>query len=59
MNTYGRLRTKYGGTLEDCKVPETIKAYSVGFEFVSKIEKLPKELFNRFSMIYIPERCVK
>ena len=58
MKTYktlGRLRAKFGSKLIDVKVPVNLKRYDrgLGFEFVSKIENLPKELFDRFSMIYV------
>ena len=52
--TIGRLRTKYGGTLQDLNI--IINTDLTGWHFISKVKDvIAKEIYNRYSMIYINE----
>jgi hypothetical protein len=56
MKTMARLRTKFGGRIEDVLLP--VFSVPIGFngwQFISAFKgKIPKELIDRYSMIYVP-----
>ena len=54
IKTMGRLRKKYGGTIENLEIPLNYISGQCGWEFISKIGNLPKSIKERFSMIDIP-----
>jgi len=48
----GRLRSKFGGTLEDFEVSEEVASNIPGnWTFISKIPNMPKEIIDRYSML--------
>ena len=60
MKTMARLRTKFGGYIEDIDL-STIREFTtkdrevLGWAFISEFTNLPKEIIKRYSMIYIPD----
>ena len=56
--TFARLKTKYGSTLDDIKLPisalANIDRYENGMTFISKIPNLPKDFKAKYRMINIP-----
>ena len=62
IKTFGRLRNKYGATLEDLELPDNSKfnnGYLGNWHFISQCENIPKEIIKRFSMIYVPDEFRK
>lgn len=57
MITMCRLRSKYGGTIEDREVGIfSVPLGMHGWQFIGKLKhKVSKEVFSRYSMIYIPD----
>lgn len=52
--TQGRLRTKFGGIIEDLNFPIIINTDLIGWQFISSLKILiSKDLFNRYSMLYL------
>jgi len=62
IKTFGRLRAKFGATLEDVILPDDFKCNNGclgNWYFISQIEGLPKEIIKRFSMIYLSDEIRK
>ncbi|MBU1122381.1 MAG: hypothetical protein KKF54_06785 [Candidatus Omnitrophica bacterium] len=62
MKTMGRLRAKYGGNIEDLELPNTIQYNddNLGnWHFISKLKGIPRDIIQRYSMLYIPEDIKK
>ena len=61
IKTMGRLRSKYGATIEDLELPEDIECnndYLGNWYFISQCKNIPKDIIKRFSMIYLPNKIL-
>lgn len=52
MKLLGRLKSKFGGNLEEFECKTTIDLTPRKWEFISKITGLPKKIIDRYSMLY-------
>ena len=59
IRAMGRLRSKYGATIEDLELPDNVtrnNGYLGNWYFISQCKNIPKEITKRFSMIYLPDK---
>lgn len=61
VKVLARLRGKYGGKLEDVEVPNEIFTGMdmIGFQWISKLWRVPQALRERYTMLYVPDRNIK